>query len=124
MDAYVAALAPLLKLSDWSIEVSRMPCEADAVASIEPLYGQKRAILRLGPAFLSQSLEDQRQTVAHELIHCHLFAATELVRRTNDYALTEQGAEVAWVGFMSEVEYATDGLADAIAPFLPLPWGF
>jgi hypothetical protein len=124
MEAYVELLKVILRLSDWTIELSRVQAAADEAANIEAVYGQKRAVMCLGPTFLNLSIEDQRQTVVHELIHCHLQAATDVVRRTNDYALSEEGAEIAWIGFMGEVEYATDGLADAVAPFLPLPWGF
>jgi hypothetical protein len=109
---YVRRIADLMMLKDWRIEISEEPPAAsDACASCDPVQGRKMATLRLSSGFLEDPPDDQRQTVVHELIHCHLGHSWRLLE-ANDHM--SNGSKMA-------LEYAVDGLADAFAPFLPMP---
>jgi hypothetical protein len=109
---YVRQLADLLRLRDWRIDVYEdAPAEPTAIASCAPVEGRKYAVIRLGESFLTDPPDDQRQTITHELLHCHL---GPMVRMIEVHDGLPPAAKIA-------MEYCVDGLADAIAPLLPLP---
>lgn len=128
MESYVALMASQLGLRDWEVLIEWEPME-DCCAAVAPVYGQKRATLHFGPNFLNAEGAPgpaavatwQRQTIVHELIHLHLYPLTEGVSRTNAALLSEEAATVAGLALGQSCEYATDGLADAVAGFFPLP---
>jgi hypothetical protein len=112
--AYLRRLADALKLSDWRVEIDdRPPDSGRATAEVECVYGRRYAVVRLSERFLEQSPGEQRNSLVHELIHCHLNPAAAM-------ALDEMGDGGAG-HFRRMLEYAVDGLADAIAPHMPLP---
>lgn len=121
IQAYVDQLRPILRLADWEIVVSDdRPDDENALAEIQITYGRKNARLGLKADWDERSLESQRHTLVHELIHCHLdpirIAFTNHHRRFDDMGWAEARA-----GMIDEMEWATDGLADALAPLVPLP---
>jgi hypothetical protein len=110
--AYTRDLAERLGLRDWRVAVSDDPPEdPGATASIECVEGRRLAILRLSDQFLAGRPAAQRQTMTHELIHCHLAPL--------DQVMMAAGLSDPWVRVI--LEYAIDGLAAAVAPMLPLP---
>lgn len=113
---YVRDLADRLRLRDWTVVVKDdEPEDKDSHASIHCVYGRKRALLRLSDDFLGDDPEDQRHTVVHELLHCHLDDAYW-------YAIDRIGGDAAArQAFDRFAEKAVDGLADAIAPLMPTP---
>ncbi len=112
---YLRVLADLLALRDWTFVVSDdQPANHNAMASTVIWYGRRRATIRLSEEFLKESEENQRHTSAHELIHCHLDTLERLATRE-----AESGDLIRPIRLA--LELAVDGLADAIAPFLPLP---
>ena len=109
---YVRRLADLLCLRDWRIEVYEdSPSDGSAVASCQPVTGRKYAVIRLSESFLTDPKADQRHTLTHELLHCHLGPMTRLLEANEAMPPAVQLA----------LEYCVDGLADAIAPLLPEP---
>ena len=110
---YVRALADALALRDWTFELLPEPCDVGFNAQIEPLRGRKRAVLRLCANFFSLTPEQQRHALTHELLHAHLapcgFVALDALPKR------------AFSMFTVSLEYGVDGLADALAPLLPLP---
>ena len=62
-------------------------------------------------SFLTDQKTDQRHTLTHELLHCHLGPMVRLLEANDDMTQSVQLA----------MEYCVDGLADAIAPLLPEP---
>ena len=64
---------------------------------------------------------DQRHTLTHELAHCHLFALVESAAVFDGFLPGDLG-EAAAAMRVVEVERAVDGLADGLAPSLPLPY--
>ena len=109
---YVRQLADTLRLRDWRIEVYEdAPADSTATASCCPVQGRKFAVIRLGESFLTDPPDDQRHTLTHELLHCHLGPMTRMIEAHDGLP---PAANLA-------MEYCVDGLADAIAPLLPLP---
>jgi hypothetical protein len=109
---YVRQLADKLCLKDWQIEISvEQPAGDNSIASVQPIYGRKYAVLRFSEGFLNDPKTEQRHTLVHELLHCHL-APLQRLLETEEH-LTH-GGKMA-------LEYCVDGLADAIAPLLPEP---
>jgi hypothetical protein len=109
---YVRQLADILHLRDWRIEVyEEAPSDSTATASCEPVTGRKFGVIRLSESFLTDGKVDQRHTLTHELLHCHLGPMTRLLEAHDTFNPAVRLA----------MEYCVDGLTDAIAPLLPEP---
>ena len=109
---YVRKLADLMRLRDWRVEIAEdAPSDANAIASCNPIEGRKFAVIRLSESFFTDSRDDQRQTLAHELLHCHTGPLQRLL----------EAEESCTPAVRHAIEYCVDGLADAIAPLLPDP---
>lgn len=119
---YLRQLADLLGLKDWEIVLKReLDADEDTAASITCSYGQKHAFVWVGQKFFSgYDLAYRRCCLAHELIHCHLNAAQEVVRNLSG-RLAGDAYDIVRSCHHDAIEYATDGIARAIAPLLPLP---
>ena len=112
---YVRQLAESMALKDWNIRLD--PCDLardGAEASIWLANTQRLAIVYLSEHFLGCKPEEQRKTLVHELIHCHV----EMMRMTMNKLVTEEKDRDI---ILFQVEYAVDSLADAFAPHMPLP---
>jgi hypothetical protein len=109
---YARQLGDLLALKDWRLEiVEESPGDPTAIASCAPVEGRKYAVIRLGESFLTDAPPEQRHTLTHELIHCHLGPMCRMLEAEN---AMPPAAKLT-------MEYCVDGLADAIAPLLPMP---
>ena len=108
---YVRQLADTLRLKDWRIQVLEDLPPENALASCCPISGRKYADIRLGESFLIDTAAEQRHTIIHELLHCHFGPMSRMIE-------AHDGMPPA---AMLAMEYCVDGLADAIAPLLPLP---
>lgn len=117
---YLRDLADRLGLRDWTPFVYEDPAAEGCIAQVQSTYGRKRFKIRFQVGFDRLDPEEQRQTCIHELIHVH-FAAYSLVedevRQTQDKQWLHRYLDVQHL----HMEYAVDALADAIAPFMPLP---
>lgn len=122
LNEYVRWVDDSLELRDWTLTVVYDPEveDSDALASIKCIYGRKHANIRLCPEFFSLSGEQQRQTVAHELIHCHLSGLEWQYNNLGGH-VAPSVFEIVWGGMKDQVEFATDAMADALAKHLPLP---
>ena len=110
---YLRQLANMIALKDWRIEIREEPPEhREADASIRLIYGRKFAIIAMSESFLNLSPEDQRKSLIHELIHCH-------VEQMWEFALERMPSDME-SSFKRIAEYAVDGLADGFASHLPL----
>ncbi len=119
---YLKDLSLLMKLTDWDIRVDwSKKADNENLAEIIATYGQKRAILRLGKAFLKDTAGDQRHTLVHELVHCHISNIMDLVWATHDQVLTNKQSKMLEPSFELSMETTVDGIADAVAPMMPLP---
>lgn len=116
---YVRWVANEMELRDWTINVLYRPCENDAYATIYPTFGRKVADIHFHEDFRGYSADVQRHTVVHELVHLHVEAAGNMVRRDLE-TLLGQGADlIFWNGFKRQLEYGVDGIAMAIAKHMP-----
>lgn len=121
---YVRRAADEMELRDWTLDIGHAPSDEDTDAQIRCTYGRKHATIFFAAGFRGYDADRQRQTVAHELVHCHLHAACDQVN--NDLAtLLGKPAETAFkTSFERSLEYGVDALADAIAKHLPhIDWG-
>ena len=109
---YVRQLADILRLRDWRVDVYEdAPSDPTASASCNPIDGRKFAVVRFAESFLNDNAADQRHTIAHELLHCMLGPLTRMI----------EAREAMSPEMKLTLEYTVDGLADAIAPLLPMP---
>jgi len=109
---YVRDLADRLALRDWRVVIADdAPDGSDAIASVYCCPGRKYATIRFGDVFFSDDRADQRHSIVHELVHAHLGAYVAAVERLSNDDKT----------LRMLMEYAVDGLADAIAPLVPIP---
>ena len=117
--AYLELLVKSMRLSDWSIIVELSDRDKNVFATMESQPDQRRAILTITSNFLQLDAEDQKQTLIHELIHCHLFALHYLAEEAFKLYSTSNAQEVFALMLESEIEKATDALADIITPLIP-----
>lgn len=114
--SYLRDLADRLGLRDWTVRVlDGAPDTPDAVATVDCPSGRKIAAVNLSDGFLDLSPAEQRQTLTHELVHCHFWPAYDLAH--------QYLSEDAFAAFRQALEYGVDGLADVLAPHLPVPPG-
>jgi hypothetical protein len=71
--------------------------------------------VRLSDDLLDEPANKQREVLVHELLHCHFDDAYFFARNH------VEGGEPAKDALMRFFEKGIDGLADAIAPMMPLP---
>jgi hypothetical protein len=119
--AYLRQLADLMELRDWrftfAIELLK---EERYAAECGITYGRRHACIRVNPETLDNAPEDIRQTFVHELVHCH----TNPIRDQLDNVEAQLG-KAAYTTIHNAttdvLELATEALANALAPFMPLP---
>jgi hypothetical protein len=109
---YLRDVADRLHLRDWRFVIAEdLPNDRDSIATAWCCYGRKYATLRLNDSFLADNRDEQRNTIVHELVHAHLAPYVRAVETmTNDDKVLRL-----------LMEYSVDGLANAIAPLVPLP---
>lgn len=118
---YVRDVANLLRLTDWAITIANepIPSSSGTLASCTTAYGRRCATIRFHVTLPTLPPETIRETVVHELLHCYLDSHTSL------YGVRDLIGDSAWTVLTAavhrETEYATDGIAAAIAGFFPLP---
>ncbi len=118
---YVGDLADCLHLADWHITVNfDVPADEDAYAEIVPHSNQRRAEIRVGSSFDILDAAGVRQTLVHELLHCHLFAPHHLAEELL-VASAGKKSSLALIALNAAVEQATDAIAEAMAAMVPLP---
>lgn len=120
---YVARIAAMLNMADWHIIVDRgAPTDDDANAQAIVHSDARSIVIRFGPQWLAMTPEQQREIVAHELIHAtvdlidtHVWHAEKVIGGTAMGLLREV--------VRHDIEAITDTLARAVAPAFPLPTG-
>lgn len=121
MAEYIAALVPLFRLEAWDIVVGDGPPEnPHSLAAVTFHRTLHDATIRFADSFYARERAEQRQTVAHELLHL-VTAMENVAALTGLESLEGRAAEWALSRFDHEYERATDALARIIAPALPLP---
>jgi hypothetical protein len=139
IEVYIRFCANELGLRDWTIQVVFKPSVDDLRnvddhdsrsdvwgAALDPVRGRKHASVLLGDEVIERLLdgdkEEFRQTVAHELFHCHLAPLWEQLREDlyESRLLPHPAYDLFIRSAERNLEYANDAMADAAAKALPL----
>lgn len=128
---YVRHIADEMGLRDWSfnvvVEQPDTPENPDGHqwgASCAPIPGRKGATLTFAPWTRDCTREELRETVVHELTHCHFFGLWDTLRRDTLQELGQSAYNLLIAGCERHMEYGVDAVAEAIAPRMPLiDWG-
>lgn len=109
---YVRRIADLIALKDWRIEIAEdEPSQSYAIANVEPIQGRRFATIRLSNGFFDDKPPSQRDTIIHELIHCHFAIYVHAVeKKTKDDSVLHM-----------LMEHAVDSIAQGMSCHLPLP---
>src|ERR1044072_1763295 len=111
-----------MHLRDWRIEV-KVPREAEdgdkALARCHPVFGRRYATITFNPEFETLDQPEQRDTVAHELVHVHLAAIQSQVENDLERILNDDADAMFFRNARRNLEYGVDALAGVIAPTLP-----
>lgn len=113
LERYIRRVADGMGLRDWRFMLERDLTSDDVDARIRWPFGQRYAEITLGEPYFEASREEQRETVVHELLHCHFAAAQDAVSRSTHRR--------SFAHFMQGLEYGIDATAAALAPRFPLP---
>lgn len=111
---YVRKIADLMNLKDWTIVISdHSPDDSNLEASCYIPEGQRVCTIHLSEHFLDNTSDRQRETITHELQHCHIECFKRCVEKT--VGISE------WYILQVLMEYCVDDTASYVAKFLPLP---
>jgi len=124
---YIRHLANMMGLRDWEFELKwRADKSTDddpdeiEYASCKPTYGRKYAVLAFSHDAVNGDPYTLRNTVVHELVHCHLGGAQNIFENeVFDNVNHPQPWNTLWDGFKRQLEYAVDGMATAWAVSMP-----
>jgi hypothetical protein len=126
---YVRAIADEMSLRDWTFDVElgdadegkdARPDGSRWGASCAPVPGRKFATITLAPGQREEDPAELRQTVVHELTHCHFFGLWDTVRNDTLLPLGQQTYDMFIANIERHMEYGVDAMADALAPHMPL----
>jgi len=122
LEIYIRALADHVGLKDWRFElVDGEPDEEDDVAMVHPLYGRQVAQIKVRSDVLTNPPVEQRRTILHELIHCHMAPVDDQPRLDLLEHLGQQAYNIFMASYRRNLEYAVDAMTEAWAHYLPLP---
>lgn len=119
--AYFERLRNAMLLGHWTLHFSReAPDNDEAAASIRAYEVRNVATVKLGEGWYAGSREARRHYAVHELLHLHLvrldYTTGDFEHVTDEYAW-----RLLWRAYHRQMELTVDGLADVLAPLLPLP---
>jgi hypothetical protein len=125
---YVRAVADEMGLRDWTLNLEvDSPDTPDGApdgmrwgASCEPVPGRKAATITFDPCHREAQPEDLRETVVHELTHCHFFGVWDTIRRDLLRSLGQDSYDLFTAGVERHMEYGIDAIAEVIAKQMPL----
>lgn len=122
---YIAELRDLMGLGHFTVTFQAYPpAEQDEVstaAQIQIPDGKRDATIQVDPDFVDEPPEEQRETLVHELVHCHLADMGNMVYEDLKHPLGITAHAIFNDGFTRALEHATDAIAKAWAAQLPLP---
>jgi hypothetical protein len=119
--AYLRSVADVIELRDWEVVLADEPSEEGTFGQARCRYGAKRIEIALPTDFPTAStLEEQRDTVTHELVHAHLDESHKLVEEDIVAPLGREARALAVSSYTRAIEHAVDALTKALAKSLPL----
>ncbi len=120
LSEYVGFLMRHMRLQHWTVKVESQHSDDGLGASIQCVYGRLMAYLRVADDFWECPIEEQRETLVHELIHLH-FDAMDRVARNLEGVLSKEGFEIHSRVHMASMETGVDAMATVLAQHIPLP---
>jgi hypothetical protein len=119
--AYFTELRPLLLLDHYLLIFDRTPPDdPECAAHVSVMETRNVATIRLGEGYYAGTARQRRHYAVHELLHIHLarhdYAVGDFKRVIDDTSWS-----LIYTNIARHLELTIDGLADVIAPFLPLP---
>jgi len=114
LQMYIHQIKNMLGLREWDIFLTTAAASDQVNASIHPVYGRHLAALSVNKDWFTYSLEVQRNTIVHEILHVIHNRQTEVIRTTRQL-------DSVWVTFERETELMVDFLATQLEIFFPLP---
>lgn len=120
---YLRARADELGLRDWQLLLKRdTPNDEAVLGECRPIPGRRFATIRVCPEFRELTDWEQRNVVAHELLHCHFGTMNELVRELTG-VVGSQTFEILHAGYDRQQELIVDAIATAVCDGMaPIPW--
>ena len=116
---YVRWVADRVGLRDWHFTLFYEHDEEDAIAICTPTYGRRRAKIQFAADFRTLDVDEQRNSVIHELLHCHLAAVQDQVRLDLPKELAQSAYNLFFAAFRQNLEYAVDAISASLAKDIP-----
>jgi hypothetical protein len=110
-----------LGLTDWGISIEWHELPDDTFARIDCAHARREATIALGEAYLKSSPESQRETLVHELLHCHFAPGNEYIDSILPATLGAQTYKTFAQAHVLFEERAIDAIAVAIADMGIIP---
>ena len=120
--SYVRGIADQMGLKDWTLEIVVVANESmgENAGHCEVYWGRKCAQVAIAEDWPSWKPKGLRNTVVHELIHCHT-APMGIPLRSVESAVGTPAFEALSREYRHHHEIAVDGMAVAWAEKFPLP---
>jgi hypothetical protein len=120
---WVQVVANTLGLTEWKITVVAGETSDDVIANVVVPFGRHEARITLGPKFYESDATEKRETILHELLHCHFADLDELEHETLPQLLGKPAYTAYDNATNLALEHGIDALACAIAEMdvIPLP---
>ncbi len=119
LEPYIQEIADRMGLRDWQIKLEDNDPSGGTLGECEAHQGAKRAWIAI--ADHGDDEEDLRNTVIHELLHCHWNEANKLVEELATNFLGMAASAVTRIAWKSAMELGIDGIATAWESSMPLP---
>jgi hypothetical protein len=129
LGSYIRHMADMMALRDWEFRISDDPPDpnqdddlpsSSKAAQVEVTYGRRVARLFFANDWSTWEPGELRQTVAHELIHCHQEPMRWSLNNVK-HVVSPPMMAVLYAAFTDGLELATDAIATAWADSLPMP---
>lgn len=117
---YVRLLADEMGLRDWRFLISPHACDSGYSATVAITAGRRRATIAFDADWPYASAEDLRQTVAHELLHCHINPIRDYTANIES-TIGKPLYNATYNAMTDLLELAVDAIAEEWARSLPLP---
>lgn len=114
---YLGAMAFELGLTEWQVELELEPCEDSCNAQISVTDKALTAVVAVNKSFNELPILEKRQTLIHELLHCHQVRACETIHGSGAPLSTQLGSaafEQFEYAFDKDQEIMVDNLATVI----------
>jgi hypothetical protein len=117
---YTREIADLIGLKSWQFDLSRDPAPYGVIARVEVWGDSETCTIWIGPAFWKYGPKMQRETVVHELIHCHTNPLVKYAKAMGRSELGQQASRAFDAALDINHERTVDGIAAAVARMCPL----